>query len=96
MNFQNKEKILKEQLKNYDNITNSLQIPENINQFGQPGYYPLCLLRELVNNYCIYCGDLFCPCELYINDNGKRNYLNNNDNDYGNNGDGPLNKKPKI
>lgn len=52
--------------------TSTLQLPENISQFGQPGYYPEIMLNGLLDNYCIYCGDLLCPCEQYMNEDAKR------------------------
>lgn len=87
MNFENNKKIL--QIKNkHCNIIGSLQIPDNISQFGKPGYYPECLLTDLFDSYCVYCGDLLCPCEQYLNIEAKRK---NNDN----NGE-PCNKKFKL
>jgi hypothetical protein len=68
---------------------NTLKIPDNIIQFGQHGYYPLSALNELCNNYCVYCGELCCPCDKYMNDFGKRS--NNN---YSN--DEPPAKKGKL
>jgi hypothetical protein len=62
---------------------NTLQIPENINQFGKTGFYPISMINEFYSNYCIYCGDLFCPCSIYMNETAKRSiqsYNNNNDN----------------
>jgi hypothetical protein len=62
---------------------NTLKIPDNITQFGKPGYYPLAFLNDLCCNYCVYCGDLCCPCDEYFNENGKRIYTySSNDEPY--------------
>ena len=67
----------------------TLKIPDNITQFGQPGYYPLSFLNELCCNYCVYCGDLCCPCDEYMNEEAKRTYTYSS-------GDEPATKRGKC
>ena len=100
MNLEDKERLFELKKQQYNQITSSLQIPNNIIQFGQPGYYPECLINEFIDSYCIYCGDLLCPCDYFMNNNGKRQnnsnsniYYNENNEDHN---EEPSNKKPKI
>ena len=83
MNIEDKERLFELKKQQYNQITCSLQIPNNIIQFGQPGYYPECLINEFIGSYCQYCGDLICPCDYFMNIEAKRQYssnINNNNN----------------
>lgn len=98
MNIEDKEKILEQIKQQHNNITNTLQIPNNIIQFGQPGYYPECLISDFLSSYCKYCGDLLCSCEYFMEqENGKRQHnsnVNNSENFDRNNE--PHFKKTKL
>lgn len=91
MNLEDKEKLFELKKQQYNQITNSLQIPNNIIQFGQPGYYPECLINEFLSSYCQYCGDLFCPCDYFMNIEAKRQHSSNINNNNSNNNENNSN-----
>jgi hypothetical protein len=70
-----------------------LKIPENINQFDKPGYYKLSMVsNEFINKYCIYCGDLYCPCDKFMNNKRLFEDREKEANEYGE----PSFKRSKI